>query len=273
MSKVYNNPSDFIRKGYFQPLIDYGYEQSTEKWQGIKPPMPFWETLNVSATLILGAYTRPDITYFSKLSKQLLLVNENWANLHFEERVGRMPLNPGESYKIWPFYGRDKEVRKENEKFSHTYMERFWPKFANIPLMNKGDVPAVPANLFKSPLRGIRFGYGDLEDVINLLNREPDTRQAFLPIFFPEDTGANHGGRIPCSIGYHFIIRHGYIHCTYWLRSCDAIRHLADDLYLAVKLMSYVANRTNRITNLGTLTTHITSLHIFKPEVEKLKHI
>ena len=30
-------------------------------------------------------------------------------------------------------------------------------------------------------------------DVIDLLEREPFTRQAYLPIWFPEDTGAFHG--------------------------------------------------------------------------------
>jgi thymidylate synthase len=66
------------------------------------------------------------------------------------------------------------------------------------------------------------------------------TRQAYFPIFFPEDTGAVHGGRIPCTLGYHFLLRSGLLHCWYEIRSCDAVRHFRDDLYLATRLVQWV---------------------------------
>jgi thymidylate synthase len=79
-----------------------------------------------------------------------------------------------------------------------------------------------------------------LGDVIDLLCRRPYTRQATLPIFFPEDTGAKHGGRIPCTLHYHFMLRNGKLHMWYPIRSCDAVRHFRDDVYMAMRLCQWV---------------------------------
>lgn len=239
-------------------LKNTGQYHRSEKWQGIDtlanniPEM--WETMNVSFTAAVGNLTEPNIVSINP--------NRPWADIHFKERISGKPLNPGESYKIWPYYGRDKQMR-ENEKFTHTYMERFWPKDASeLKLTEK--------------LVGIRYDYGDLDDVINLLAKEPGTRQAFLPIWFPEDTGVSHGGRVPCSLGYLFNIRNHTLHMTYYLRSCDFIRHFRDDVYLAVKLMYHVkqelAIKSNYeiYPNVGTLTMHIASLHIFAQELPLL---
>jgi thymidylate synthase len=76
--------------------------------------------------------------------------------------------------------------------------------------------------------------------LVDQLANEPYTRQAYLPIFFPEDTGAVHGGRIPCTLGYHFMMRGDQLHMWYHIRSCDLHRHFRDDLYLAVRLQLWV---------------------------------
>ena len=73
-------------------------------------------------------------------------------------------------------------------------------------------------------MMGIRFSYGDFNDVLDLLEKEPFTRQAFLPIWFPEDTGCHHGERVPCTIGYHFMRRGNFLSVVYMIRSCDYIR-------------------------------------------------
>jgi thymidylate synthase len=116
---------------------------------------------------------------------------------------------------------------------------------------------------------GIRYSYGDLGDVVDLLHLEPMTRQAYIPLFFPEDTGVGDGGRKPCTLGYQFIMRHEMLHIYYPLRSCDFANHFADDVYLAVRLLLWILNqlrqRDERWTTVapGTLTIHATSLHMF----------
>ena len=152
-----------------------------------------------------------------------------------------------------------KEVPRE-VRFSHTYPERLWPKYAA-----GADVPR----------KGIRFEYGDLNDVVNQLSKSPNTRQAYLPLWFPEDTGAVHGERVPCTLGYHFIIRDGVLDISYFMRSTDLLRHFQDDVYLAVRLAQWVVDQLrddhpHRPLRVGKLIFHTANLHIFDSDVDML---
>lgn len=210
--------------------------------------------------------------------------NLPWADDHFQERVGGVPLNPGVQWSNWPYAHSANRYRKEGEQFSHTYMERYWPKHANTNIapehmeasQEKGRVPLLTSHT------GIRYDYGDLTDVINLLEKDPLTRQAYLPVWFPEDTGVVHGERVPCTLGYHFLYRSGHFYCTYYIRSCDFVRHYRDDLYLTLRLMIYVLDRlriredaleSNTIWHdckLGIFTFHCVSMHCFEADYQRL---
>ena len=199
--------------------------------------------------------------------------NLPWAEDHFQERVSRQPLNPPPSEAWWPFAMKANAVHKdENEKFSHTYPERFWPKQAGYFTLDTGE---------GTNAHGIRFDYGDLDDVVRLLVREPTSRQAFLPVWFPEDTGAVEGQRLPCSLGYQFMIRDGYLNVTYHMRSCDFVRHFRDDVYMAMRLGQWVVNEMAFAWEtvddpqpplIGKLFMTITSLHCFKGDEAKMRN-
>lgn len=204
-----------------------------------------------------------------------------WAEDHFLERVGGEPLNPSPSEAWWPFAkkqdGTNVEHKSEGEAFSHTYPERMWPKLANVPWSSE------TADNYRSWVfpeyqnRGIRFDYGDLNDVVNQLSKSPNTRQAYLPIWFPEDTGAVHGKRVPCTLGYHFIIRDGILDISYFMRSTDLLRHFQDDIYLAVRLAQWVVKelkeeKPHRPLRVGQIVFHTANMHIFEPDVEMILH-
>lgn len=239
-------------------LIDYGYIVETEKWQGISSPDSMFETMNTSFQVFIPKTVEE--------LQQEVKPNLPWADDHFEERICGLPLNPPPSHEWWPFSQKNNEDFGGQSRFSHTYPERIWPKRATIE----------GGNLFNEEthqIQGIRFNYGDFEDVINLLKNEPFTRQAFLPIWFPEDTGSAHGERVPCTIGYQFIRRGDYLHLTYYIRSCDYIRHFRDDIYMACRKAIWVLDelksrdfkKWSNVTP-GYFTMHITSLHCFNRE-------
>lgn len=200
-----------------------------------------------------------------------------WAEDHFLERVSGYPMNPAPSEAWWPFAakkdGTNVAHKSEGEAFSHTYPERMWPKYANIP----GALE--PASGY-GPRSGIRFELGDLNDVVDQLTRSPNTRQAYLPIWFPEDTGAVHGKRVPCTLGYHFIIRDGQLDVSYFMRSTDLLRHFQDDVYLAVRLAQWMVEQLredapHRPLRPGKLIFHTANLHIFDadlPTIEMWSH-
>lgn len=243
----------------------------TSQWQSRKASsdMTPYELQNV--TLVMGI---PQT--IEKLVKKVS-PNLPWAEDHLQERVGGEPLNPPPSEAWWPYAmnadGTTNTIHKEGRKFSHTYPERMWPKYAG----DQPKIESMSSDLIvkwgsKEGNKGIRYYYGDLRDVIHLLARDPLTRQAFLPIWFPEDTGVTHGGRVPCTLGYHFMIRNNQVHITYYMRSCDIMRHFRDDVYMASRLAQVVRDELNDEVgkvkyDTGELIMHIASLHCFQGDI------
>ena len=255
-------------------MLEHGKDVHTESWQGIdireRPDAVTTELLNV--TLKVDLRNNRDLNHWRTECRP----NLPWADDHFAERVSGEPLNPPPSWAWWP-WNKSAAKHRSAEKFNHTYPERFWPKFA-------GDDPLRAHRV--QPLRGIRWTYGDLEDVIKLLRKEPLTRQAYMPMFFPEDTGIGDGGRKPCTLGYQFIVRDNRLHCFYPMRSCDLMRHFRDDVYLAIRLMLWVIEQCSdargdtpkpvkhafwQHVTPGSLTMHMTSLHCFVNDMIELR--
>lgn len=176
-----------------------------------------------------------------------------WAEDHFQERLAG-PSNPGEQYKNWPYWDFSKQVTEftnGDKKFSHTYQERFWPYRAT----------------------GYRFSAGNWSDVKDRLCNDVTTRQAFLAIWHPEDQ-SNNGVRVPCSIGYWFKVTSGQLNITYLIRSCDARRHLRNDIYMAQRLASEMVQHLNSNGHdlvLGDMSMWIGSLHCFQSDLYTLK--
>lgn len=162
-----------------------------------------------------------------------------------------------------PAHHADKPMEMEDAKFSHTYPERFWPRYA-------GNAT--------TPNRGIRYEYGDLDGVVNQLVKNPFTRQAVLPVWAFEDTGAT-DRRVPCSLSYHFMADgDNRLSVWYALRACDFVRHFHNDVYFACRLLQWVIDQTNIRTAVrdrvgfipGELNMTISSLHAFMGDEQRL---
>lgn len=164
--------------------------------------------------------------------------SKEWADAEFKERINTSEvINPG---KAW-------ELRKDlweqflvDGKFDYTYNERM----------------------------AIILPY-----TIQLLRSDSDTRKAVLPIFNgngEDDTLYYHGNkRIPCSMYYDFLIRQNgkgekVLHICYHQRSSDFAQHFGNDIYLAWRLMEYVAQEVG--VKPGYLYHTIDSLHIYKKD-------
>lgn len=241
----------------------------TERWQGVAAHQETRELLNADFSVDLGGDENLDRW------RADILPNLPWADDHFLERVGGEPLNPGVQWANWP-WGRSAANFKQ-QRFNHTYMERLWPKFARrtddgrLPVTLQGHIRKFTASDAR-PKLGIAGPLGDLQDLVELLVEQPHTRQAWIPLFFPEDTGRGDGGRKPCTLGYQVIVRDGRMHMWYPLRSCDFVRHWRDDCYLAVRLLIWLLERCRERdawwgdVHPGTYSMHMTSLHVFKED-------
>jgi thymidylate synthase len=152
-----------------------------------------------------------------------------WAEEHFAERVSGLPLNPPPSHARWL---KDTDKSLKDGKFSHTYPER------------------MHQNLFR---------------VVELLKKDPYTRQAYLPIWdLEKDNSLSlNNERVPCTLGWHWILRNGQLHCYYPMRSCDALRHFHNDIYFASRLTLWLIEQTGIDAKPGLLTFHAVSFHCF----------
>ena len=161
-----------------------------------------------------------------------LTPTQPWAQAEFEERVAGTAVNPGEAWKL------RKEVWVEfmcaDGKFAYNYPERF-------------------------------AKYGQIRRIIERIKEDPDSRQLFLAVYDPSDI-QNMGGvsRVPCTIGYQIAIRSNHLHLTYIQRSCDFATHFNNDVYLAVMMQKYLAEKTGY--PVGRFTHFIMSLHLFKKD-------
>lgn len=169
--------------------------------------------------------------------------SREWADAEFQERIDTSDIiNPG---KAW-------ELRKDlweqflvNGKFDYTYNERI---------------------------------IHVIKPLIRLLKDDNDTRKAVLSIFNGDMDGLDtdwydDSRRIPCSMYYDFLIRQNgkgekVLHICYHQRSSDFVTHFGNDVYLAWRLMEYVAKEVG--VKPGYLYHTIDSLHTYKKDWDKL---
>ena len=171
--------------------------------------------------------------------------NKKWADAEFDERVSAFYVNPGEAWKL------RKEIWEEfihDGKFSYSYNHRITPYLGKLR---------------------------------NEIKKNPHSRQLIIPIYKGRDVkniGAK--ARVPCSMFYQFTVRdietwHGtngeHLHLRYVMRSTDLLTHFINDIYLACKLLHYMAAGTKYPPGFLTFTT--TSMHAYMKDFNKLKNV
>lgn len=264
-------------------LIEDAEVVHSRRWQGAEiadnPNMATFELQHCHFVVDLQSYGQDLEAYQRDIDPDL-----PWADDHFEERVCGYPINPGTHWANWMHNSKAGAAHflDERGKFNHNYMERYWPKFAG-QVEKPTAVGGQWRREFKEgfipgktePHKGIMYEYGDLDDVVTLLLDDPYTRQAYLPVWFPEDTGGG-SKRAPCTIGYHFLMRNGLLDVNYHIRSCDFYKHFRNDLYFTVRLLLWVLarcrsrNDTWKDVRPGKFVMQVGSLHVFRADWEKL---
>lgn len=164
-------------------------------------------------------------------------VIQPWADSEFNERIDPSGnINPGNAWElrkdVWTEYLHE-------GKMAYTYNERL-------------------------------FLNDQLNKIIERLKEDKDSRQLWVSIWNPEIDPDKLGGvsRVPCSLGYNFQYREGELNMHYIMRSCDFSTHFINDVYLAIKLLEYVAEKTG--LKVGSFTHTMFSLHVYKEDVSKV---
>ena len=161
----------------------------------------------------------------------------------------------------------------ELQNYSYTILNA---KSSEIPNVTQPWADAEFQERITKPVDG-KFGYtyneliwnnDQFTKIVNRLKEDPDSRQLWISLWDPTRDPDLLGGvsRVPCSLGYAFQVREGKLNMHYVMRSCDFSTHFANDVYLAIKLLEYVAELTGY--EVGNFTHTIFSLHIYKKDLK-----
>lgn len=177
-------------------------------------------------------------------------VTQPWADAEFEERVTD------------PYYRDDKGQ----------WIDDFDPEF-----INPGNAWELRKEVWSEYMHDDKLAYtynellwqnDQLTKVVNRLKEDPDSRQLWISLWNPEKDPDLLGGvsRVPCSLGYGLQVRDGKLNLHYVMRSCDFATHFRNDVYLAIKFLEWVAEKTGY--PVGSFTHTIFSLHVYNKDVE-----
>ena len=110
------------------------------------------------------------------------------------------------------------------------------------------------------------WGEDQIDQCIKLLKSKPDTRQAVMTIWQPEDLWAK-SKDLPCNNYLHFLIRAGRLNLTVVVRSNDAWLGLPYNVFNWTQLQCVVAERIGVLP--GTYTHVADSLHLYAEHRER----
>ena len=158
--------------------------------------------------------------------------NLEFAEQDFKDRINPEKVNPGEAINYDTSGVLKPYIYSKSGRLSYTYSERMHPQLSMI---------------------------------IENLKKHPGSRQSYLSIWHPNSDGRFlEKRRVPCSIGYHFLLRNDELHMLYLMRSMDANKCFGYDIYTSSKLLEYISDEL--YVDRGFLHMFIGSAHIFKGE-------
>lgn len=163
--------------------------------------------------------------------------------------------------------------RKLSTKYAKAELEWYWS--ANNKCADIGTVAKKWLEITDDgETSNSAYGYilfkkykNQLEEVIQLLKKDPDTRRAVLNISDPAIDRINTKD-MQCTIAVQFLVRNGSLDTTVYMRSNDIIYGFPYDYIFFMSLSRYICYRCG--FKVGEYIHNATSLHLYDKDVEKL---
>lgn len=108
---------------------------------------------------------------------------------------------------------------------------------------------------------GARNDKSQWQRIFELLQRDPDTRQAVISIFAPSDLNIVTKD-VPCTNTIQFFIREDKLHCIVYMRSNDLVWGLPYDIFSFTMMQELMANLLG--IDIGNYVHIVGSLHIYE---------
>jgi thymidylate synthase len=109
-------------------------------------------------------------------------------------------------------------------------------------------------------------GAGQLERVINMLNRKPTTRQAVLQLFDASDLSSGQRD-VPCTCTIQLLNREGRLEMVTYMRSNDVYKGLPHDVFCFTLLQEWIARVLG--VEVGSYKHAVGSLHLYDENAQR----
>lgn len=170
------------------------------------------------------------------------------ARLSRTETRGRLYSSLGEF--LW-YLSKDNKL---------DFIERYIPAYAK----ESEDGQTVHGGY--GPRIFAKNGYNQLEKIVDLLTRNPNSRRAVVQIFDALDVAEVHK-EVPCTCTLQFLVRNGYLHMITHMRSNDAYKGLPHDIFCFSMLHELVTRSLN--LKIGVYRQFVGSLHLYDTDMKQ----
>ncbi|MCA9232920.1 MAG: thymidylate synthase [Planctomycetales bacterium] len=141
------------------------------------------------------------------------------------------------------------------------------PEFiaAYIPKYRDEVGPSGRINGAYGPRLFSAYGLDQIEAVVELLHRKPDTRRAVIQLYAGTDLRTDE--EVPCTTTLQFFIRENQLHLMASLRSNDAYFGLPHDIFFFTMVQEMIATRMK--LKLGEYRQMVGSFHLYGKHQER----
>lgn len=115
---------------------------------------------------------------------------------------------------------------------------------------------------------GKKYGFSQIEQIIELLKKDPNTRRAVLNISDPSINRIETKD-MQCTVCLQFLLRNGKLSCTTYMRSNDVWFGLPYDVVYFTFLQRYIAGRIG--ARYGSYTHFVGSMHMYLRDEDNIR--
>lgn len=203
---------------------------------------------------------------YAELIKQLLNTGSNVGDTKEINNCCLVVDHPSIEHYSLPF-------RNVSEKYLLAELKWYWSgdnscktigQFAKLWLAITDD--GETSNSAYGYILQKKYGFNQIEQIIELLKKDPTSRRAVLNISDPSINRITTKD-MQCTVAIQFLIRNGKLEETVYMRSNDVYFGLPYDYVYFVSIAKYIASKLG--VEIGTYTHHATSMHMYNRDIEK----
>ena len=152
--------------------------------------------------------------------------------------------------------------------FSGDNSLEFISKFG--PMWNQMSDDGKTCNSAYGYIMQKKFGFNQVEKVIELLSNDRDSRRAVINLNTPNEKVIETNDE-PCTIGLQFYVRHDALFCTCMMRSNDIWYGFPYDVAFFTELQKYIADGLG--LEYGSYTHFVVSMHAYDRNWQAIQKI